>query len=66
MAPVKMNADRAALATSQSTRDDALVETKLAALRAALDIGLAELDAGLGVEVSIDELMTEISNEVGV
>jgi hypothetical protein len=37
-----------------------------AALREALDIGLAELDAGLGVEISVDALMAEISAEVGL
>jgi hypothetical protein len=30
----------------------------------ALDVGIAELDAGLGVETTPDELMTEISTEL--
>lgn len=38
-------------------------EHQLATLRDALDIGIAELDAGLGVECSPDELMREISIE---
>lgn len=45
---------------------DALEEKKLAVLREALDAGIAELDAGLGVETSADELMDEISAEVGL
>ena len=43
---------------------DALEEKKLAALREALDAGIAELDAGLGVESSIEEFMVEIDAEV--
>ncbi len=35
-------------------------ETKLADLRRAVDAGLAELDTGLGVDVSVDELVTEV------
>jgi hypothetical protein len=42
-------------------RDD---EPLIDALRAALAVGLAELDAGLGVETSPDELMAEISAEL--
>jgi putative addiction module CopG family antidote len=45
---------------------DALEQKKLAALRAALDVGLAELDAAQGVETTPDELMDEISTEVGL
>ena len=45
---------------------DALEEKKLAVLREALDAGIAELDAGLGVETSPDELMAEICAEVGL
>lgn len=45
---------------------DALEKKKLAALREALDVGIAELDADLGVETSPDELMDEISAEVGL
>ena len=45
---------------------DALEQKKAAALRAALDVGIAELDAGLGVETTPDELMDEVSAEVGL
>jgi putative addiction module CopG family antidote len=45
---------------------DAVEEMKLAALRAALDTGIAELDASLGVETTPDELMAEISAELGL
>lgn len=45
---------------------DALEQKKLAALRGALDAGIAELDAGLGVESTPDELMAEVSAEVGL
>lgn len=38
---------------------EALEAKKLAALRDALDEGIAELDEGLGVERSVDELMAE-------
>jgi hypothetical protein len=41
-----------------------LREKKLAVLRSALDEGIAELDAGLGVETTPDELMAEISAEL--
>ncbi|MSP24636.1 MAG: type II toxin-antitoxin system ParD family antitoxin [Myxococcales bacterium] len=45
---------------------DAVEEKKLAVLREALDEGIAELDAGLGVETTPDELMAEISAELGL
>ncbi len=45
---------------------DALEQKKLAVLREALDAGIAELDAGLGVEATPDELMAEVSAEVGL
>ena len=45
---------------------DALEEKRLAVLREALDAGIAELDAGLGVETTPDELMADISSEVGL
>jgi antitoxin ParD1/3/4 len=45
---------------------DAMKEKRLAVLRAALDEGIAELDAGLGVETTPDELMAEISAELGL
>jgi hypothetical protein len=32
----------------------------------ALNVGIAALDAGLGVETTPDELMTEISTELGL
>ena len=35
-------------------------------LREALDVGIAELNAGLGVEGSPDALMAEICAEVGI
>lgn len=38
--------------------------TKIGALRAAIDEGLAELDAGLGVETSPGELVAEILAEL--
>jgi hypothetical protein len=40
--------------------------TKLATLRNALDVGVAELDAGLGVEMTPDALMAEVSEELGL
>ena len=43
---------------------EAMEEKKLAVLRGALDEGIAELDAGLGVETTPDELMSEISAEL--
>ena len=45
---------------------DAVREKKLAVLRAALDEGIAELDEGLGVETTPDELMAEISAELNL
>jgi Arc/MetJ-type ribon-helix-helix transcriptional regulator len=45
---------------------DATQEKKLAVLQGALDEGIAELDAGLGVETTPDELMAEISDELGL
>jgi Arc/MetJ-type ribon-helix-helix transcriptional regulator len=44
----------------------ALDDKQHAVLRNALDLGIAELDAGLGVECSPDELMREISIELGL
>jgi len=38
----------------------------LASLRAALDAGIAELDAGLGVEVTPEELTAEVFAELGL
>lgn len=43
---------------------EAMEEKKLAVLRGALDEGIAELHAGLGVETTPDELMSEISAEL--
>lgn len=40
--------------------------TKLPVLRAAIDEGLAELDAGLEVEQTPDEIVDEISAELGL
>ena len=44
----------------------ALEEMKLATLRQALDLGLAELDAGLGVETTPDDLVAQAATEAGV
>jgi hypothetical protein len=38
---------------------------KRAALRAALAVGIAELDAGLGKETTVEELMAEVLQEAG-
>lgn len=40
--------------------------TKMAVLRAAIDEGFAELDAGLGVETTPVELIAEVFNELGL
>jgi Arc/MetJ-type ribon-helix-helix transcriptional regulator len=53
-------------ASVQDVVRDAVEEKKLAVLRAALDEGIAELDAGLGIETTPDELMAEISAELGL
>ena len=45
---------------------DAMEQKKLAVLRDALDDGIAELDAGLGVESTPEALMAEISAELGL
>lgn len=45
---------------------DALEEKKRAVLREALDAGIAELDAGHGVETSPDELMAEVYADIGL
>ncbi len=45
---------------------EALEEKKLATLRAALDAGIAELDAGLGVESSLDEFIAELAADAGL
>ena len=45
---------------------EALEEKKQAALREALEAGIAELDAGLGVRQSPKELMAEIHAELGM
>jgi len=45
---------------------EALEEKKLTVLREALDVGIAELDAGKGVEISPEELMDEVFAEVGL
>jgi Arc/MetJ-type ribon-helix-helix transcriptional regulator len=43
-----------------------LEEKKLAVLRDALDVGIAELDDGLGVESTPDEIMADVSVEAGL
>ncbi len=45
---------------------EALEEKRLAVLCTALDEGIAELDAGLGVEGTPEELMAEILAEAGL
>jgi Arc/MetJ-type ribon-helix-helix transcriptional regulator len=45
---------------------DALEEKKRAVLREALDAGIAELDAGHGVDSSPDDLVAEAYAEVGI
>jgi Arc/MetJ-type ribon-helix-helix transcriptional regulator len=45
---------------------DALEQKKLALLRESLEAGIAELDAGQGKETTPEELMSEISQEVGL
>lgn len=47
---------------SSSARNKA----SIAQLREALDIGIAELDAGIGVETTPDQLIAEVFDEVGV
>lgn len=44
----------------------ALERQRLAVLRSALDEGIAELDAGRGETTSPDDLMAEISAELGL
>jgi Arc/MetJ-type ribon-helix-helix transcriptional regulator len=61
--------ERVRIGESASVDDvvrDAIERKKLAVLREALDVGIAELDAGLGVETTPDELMAEISAELGL
>ena len=43
-----------------------LRDKRLAVLREALDVGIAELDAGKGVKLSPEELMDEVFAEVGL
>ena len=45
---------------------NSLEEKKLAVLCDALDVGIAELDSGLGVESTPDEVLAEVSVEVGL
>lgn len=45
---------------------EALEEKRLAVLHAALDEGIAEIDAGLGVEGTPEELMAGILAELGL
>ncbi|HEU4410580.1 MAG TPA: hypothetical protein VFS43_35320 [Polyangiaceae bacterium] len=45
---------------------DALEEKKRSVLREAIDAGVAELDAGEGVEASPDELMDAVYADVGL
>jgi Arc/MetJ-type ribon-helix-helix transcriptional regulator len=58
---------RAGHATSVSdVVRDAMEQKKLALLRESLDAGIAELDQGQGKETTPEELMAEISKEVGL
>jgi hypothetical protein len=41
-------------------------DVRLAGLRAMLDDGISELDAGLGVETTPEDLMAEVLAEVGL
>ena len=41
-------------------------EMQLASLREALEAGIAELNAGLGVEASPQNLVAEISEKLGI
>jgi putative addiction module CopG family antidote len=45
---------------------EALEAKKRETLREALDEGIDELDAGLGIETSVQELMAEVIAEVGL
>jgi putative addiction module CopG family antidote len=45
---------------------DAVEQKRLAALRAELDAGVAELDAGQGVDTTPSELLAEASREAGL
>ncbi len=45
---------------------EALEEKRLAVLRAAIDEGDAELDAGLGVESTVEEFMAEVMAAAGL
>jgi len=45
---------------------DALEEKRRKVLRAAVDAGMAEMEAGLGVECTPEELMAEVDAEVGL
>jgi hypothetical protein len=46
--------------------DDEVDDVVLAALRAMLDNGISELDAGLGQEMTPEELIPEVLAEVGL
>ncbi len=54
------------LGTRCERRGEALEEKKRAVLREALQEGIAELDAGQGVETSPEELMAEVDAELGL
>ena len=58
---------RAGLSTSVAeVVREALDEKRRSSLREALDAGIAELDAGRGVTGSPDEIISDISGEVGL
>jgi hypothetical protein len=49
-----------------STDETEAHDRKMTVLCGALDVKIAELDAGRGVEVSIDEFRAESSTELGL
>ncbi len=46
--------------------DESEHDVRVAVLRAAIDEAIAELDAGLGEEMTVEELMAEVCREVGL
>ena len=53
-------------ATIEEVARDAFQEKKLRELRDALNVGIAQLDAGLGRECSPKEFMDEVCAELGI
>jgi hypothetical protein len=48
------------------TDDESAKDESVTVLRTALDEGIAELDAGLGQEVTVEDLMGELRREAGL